>query len=110
MGRPVAGEVVILPFPQSNLQTGKRRPALVVASLPLGDVILCQITTQTRSDPHCVPLARNDMECGQLAVDSLVRVNRIFTIEKSLILYVAGRVFAVKLAEVKSKLRTLFAE
>jgi hypothetical protein len=27
MGEPVAGEVVVLPFPQTNLQSGKRRPA-----------------------------------------------------------------------------------
>jgi hypothetical protein len=28
MGKPVIGEVVVLPFPQTNLQSGKRRPAL----------------------------------------------------------------------------------
>ena len=33
MGKPLAGEVVVLPFPQTNLQAGKRRPALVVAEL-----------------------------------------------------------------------------
>lgn len=27
MGKPLAGEVVVLPFPQTNLQSGKRRPA-----------------------------------------------------------------------------------
>jgi len=31
MGKPVAGEVVVLPFPQTNLQSGKRRPALVAS-------------------------------------------------------------------------------
>jgi len=30
MGKPLVGEVVVLPFPQTNLQAGKRRPALVV--------------------------------------------------------------------------------
>ena len=29
MGKPIIGEVVVLPFPQTNLQAGKRRPALV---------------------------------------------------------------------------------
>lgn len=50
MGKPVAGEVVVLPFPQTDLQAGKRRPALVVASLTGDDLILCQVTTQARSD------------------------------------------------------------
>jgi mRNA interferase MazF len=45
MGKPVIGEVVVLPFPQTDLQAGKRRPALVVADLTGDDLILCQITT-----------------------------------------------------------------
>lgn len=30
MGKSVAGEIVVLPFPQTNLQAGKRRPASVI--------------------------------------------------------------------------------
>ncbi len=45
MGKPLVGEVVVLPFPQTDLQPGKRRPALVVADLYGDDLILCQITT-----------------------------------------------------------------
>ncbi len=40
MGKPVIGEVVVLPFPQTDLQTGKRRPALVIADLSGEDLIL----------------------------------------------------------------------
>ena len=50
MGKPVAGEVIVFPFPQTNLQSGKRRPALVVADLPGDDLVLCQITRKARSD------------------------------------------------------------
>ena len=39
MGKPVVGEVVVLPFPQTNLQSGKRRPALVVADLVGDDLV-----------------------------------------------------------------------
>jgi hypothetical protein len=39
MGKPIVGEVVVLPFPQSDLQTGKRRPGLVVANLKGDDLI-----------------------------------------------------------------------
>jgi hypothetical protein len=35
MGKPLVGEVVVLPFPQTNLQSGKRRPALVVVGYEL---------------------------------------------------------------------------
>jgi len=44
VGKPLAGEVIVMPFPQTNLQAGKRRTALVVAELTGDDAILCQIT------------------------------------------------------------------
>jgi mRNA interferase MazF len=42
----VKGDVVIVPFPFSDLTQAKRRPALVVANLRGNDLILCQITSQ----------------------------------------------------------------
>ena len=76
MGKPVIGEVVVLPFPQTDLQTGKRRPALVVAQVSRDDVILCQITTQSRRDLYSVPLAGNDFERGRLNTDSFIAERR----------------------------------
>ena len=109
MGKPVIGEVVVLPFPQTNLQSGKRRPALVVASLPGDDLILCQITSRNRSDGFSIPLTVGDFEKGRLAVDSFVRPNRLFTVESSVILYAAGKVKTAKLEEVRAKICELFA-
>jgi mRNA interferase MazF len=109
MGKPLVGEVVVLPFPQTNLQSGKRRPALVVANLTGDDLILCQITSQSRSDGHSVPLAVADFERGRLAVDSFIRPNRLFTVEQSVILYAAGKVKDAKLREVRAKIRDLFS-
>jgi mRNA interferase MazF len=62
MGKPVAGEVVVLPFPQTDLQAGKRRPALVVADLTGDDLILCQITSQSPRDSYSVSLTTTDFE------------------------------------------------
>ena len=109
MGKPLVGEVVVFPFPQTNLQSGKRRPALVVADLAGDDLVLCQITRQARSDGYAIPLAVSEFERGRLAVDSFIRANRLFTVEQSVILYVAGKVTDAKLQEVKSEIRQLFA-
>ena len=109
MGKPVIGEVVVLPFPQTNLQSGKRRPALVVAELVGDDLVLCQITRKPRSDGYCIPLVLADFERGSLAVDSFIRSNRLFTVEQSVILYAAGKIKDAKLEEVKAKIRQLFA-
>lgn len=109
MGKPVAGEVVVLLFPQTDLQIGKRRPALVVADLDRDDLILCQITTQSRHDSYSVALTGADFEHGRLNLDSFIRVNRLFTIEQSVILYSAAKVKTAKLIEVRAKIRDLFS-
>jgi hypothetical protein len=46
MGRFVRGDVVVTPFPYSDLSDSKKRPALVAAALKGDDVILCQITSR----------------------------------------------------------------
>ena len=109
MGKPVVGAVVVLPFPQTNFQAGKRRPALVVANLAGDDLILWQITTQARSDVYSVPLVTTDFEHGRLAVDSFIRPNRLFTVEHSVVLYTAAKVTDANVQEVRAKIRQLFA-
>ena len=108
MGKPVVGEVVVLPFPQTDLRAGKRRPALVVADLPGDDLILCQITSQSRRDGYSIPLDAGDFERGRLSVDSFIRPNRLFTVEQSVIFYSAAKVTSTKLNEVRARIRDLF--
>ena len=96
-------------FPQTNLQAGKRRPALVVADLIGDDLILCQITKQSRSDNYSISLTDADLTKGKLAVASFARANRLFTVERSVILYVAAHVSDSKLTEVKARIHSLFA-
>jgi mRNA interferase MazF len=109
MGKPVAGDVVVLPFPQTNLQSGKRRPALVVAELPGDDLVLCQITSQFRPDSYSIPLSAADFEQGRLAVDSFARAGRLFTIDQGVIQYTAARITQAKLEQVRATIRRLFA-
>ena len=46
-GKICKGDVVVVPFPFSDLTQAKRRPALVLSVLEGDDLILCQITSQT---------------------------------------------------------------
>jgi mRNA interferase MazF len=71
VGKFVIGDVVVLNFPQSNLQPGKRRPALVAAAVAGDDLILCQITSQKRSDGYSVALSNADFERGGLPLEAL---------------------------------------
>lgn len=76
MGKFVKGDVVVVPFPFSDLSTSKKRPALVVATLTGDDVILCQITSKTIGDSYAIPLSGADFKTGTLHRDSNIRPNR----------------------------------
>jgi len=56
MGRIVKGDVVVIPFPFTDLSGNKKRPALVLAVLPGDDLIVCQITSKSKSDPLVLSL------------------------------------------------------
>lgn len=90
MARFIKGEVVVVPFPFSNLTQTKRRPALVIASLAGDDVILCQITSQSKRDNYAITLMQEDFASGSLNQTSNIRPNRIFTADQSIILYSVG--------------------
>jgi mRNA interferase MazF len=109
MGRFVKGDVVVIPFPFSDLSNTKKRPALVVASLRGDDVILCQITGQTISDDYGIPLDTADFKDGSLKRPSSIRPNRLFTADGRIVEYRAGVIKDEKLQEVLQKIIQIIA-
>lgn len=108
MERFVKGDVVVIPFPFTDLSDYKKRPALVAAELESDDLILCQITSQKIKDKYAIPLEDEDFKTGGLKKKSNVRPNRIFTADKAIILYRAGRLKEVKMREITEKIMHIF--
>ena len=101
------GDVVVVPFPFSDLSDSKRRPALVLADLSGDDIILCQITSQFSRDSSAVFLTDNDFNKGTLKTDSYIRPNRLFTADKNIIAYKTGTISAKKYQRVFDALTNL---
>jgi len=97
MGSFVKGDVVIIPFPFSDLTGNKKRPAFVAADLSGDDIIVCQITSKSKDDPFALSLKASDFISGSLPVDSFIRPNKIFTADKNMILSVAGHLCETKI-------------
>ena len=91
MARFVRGDVVVVPFPFSDLTRAKRRPALVLAELDADDRILCQITSQDVRDRYAIELDDRDFRDGGLKRKSNIHPSRVFTCDTHIILYRAGR-------------------
>jgi len=100
MDPPAIGDVVLIPFPYSDLSQAKRRPALVIADVGIGDFVLCQITSKSYADRLAIPLSESDFAEGGLKRESFVRIGKLFTANSSIISGVAGRLNRVKMSEV----------
>ena len=103
MGPFIKGDVVVVPFPFSNIKGSTRRPALVIKDLSGDDLILCQITA-SRSDEYSVSLTNKDFKKGGLRKKSVIRPNRMFTADYHLIIYKIGSLKTEKINEVINKI------
>jgi mRNA interferase MazF len=100
----IKGDVVVIPFPFSDLSQSKRRPALIIASLEGDDKILCQITSKTIKDIYAISIDANDFDIGSLKQPGNIRPNRLFTADSHIISYRAGHINNDKLNQVVEKL------
>ncbi len=110
MARFVKGDVIIVPFPFSDLTEAKRRPALVVAVLQGNDLILCQITSRLVKDEYAISLEVDDFNIGSLRQTSNIRPNRLFTADREIIISKVGQIKLEKLEEVINKIIDIFQQ
>lgn len=108
MERFVKGDVVVMPFPYTDLSTVKKRPALVIASLKGENIILAQITKVERTDEDIISLKKSDFSTGMLKTDSYIMPSIIFTAESNSIEYKTGNLKQEKIKQVEKKLVEIF--
>ncbi|MBT3387761.1 MAG: type II toxin-antitoxin system PemK/MazF family toxin [Desulfobacula sp.] len=86
------GTIILTPFPFTDLAGTKVRPALIVSKTNPGeqDVIVCFITSKSERNQYAVKID-NTTETG-LKVPSTVRLDKIATIEKKVVLGELGKV------------------
>lgn len=110
MAKFVKGDIVVIPFPFSDLSQSKRRPALVLTVLQGNDLILCQITSKSIRDNYAIPVDQNDFASGSLSQESNVRPNRLFTADNQIVLYRIGNIKKIKLNQVINKIVEIIKE
>ncbi len=104
----VKGDVVVIPFPFSDLSASKKRPGIIVANLTGDDKIIAQITSSANTDSYAIPLELKNFKSGKLPHSSKIRPNKLFTADKSLISYKAGSISDKKIKEIEKELVKIF--
>ncbi len=103
------GDIVLVPFPFTDLSSSKRRPALVVSPDSFNtlreDLLLVAITSQLVDDENVVFLEPADFSEGRLPKKSMVKLTKVFTIHSALIVKKICSVKQNKLEETLAGLR-----
>ncbi len=100
-----ANDIILVPFPLTNLASQKIRPALQLSNATDTDIIFCAISTKKHSS-FDLPLTPTE-ENGLKQV-SYIRTNKIATIEKQLVLARLGTLEAKIVPSVHVKLKKVF--
>lgn len=104
------GQIVLFPFPQTDLEEGKLRPALLLCRLPgeYDDWLLCMISSQIA---QCVPEfdeivaeAESDFATSGLKVASVIRVGRLAVVKADRLLGAIGHIAPDRLQRIKARL------
>ncbi len=111
MGPFAKGDIVLFPFPYTDLNSRKLRPCLVLSDEMREDILLCQITSRNiEADGFTVELGKNDTKDGSLQIDSFIRANMLFTAEKTQVLKRICRVNENTYKEVVKKIVLLISK
>lgn len=99
------GDIVLITFPFTDLTGSKLRPAVILTDTTI-DLTVCFITTQLEwqeiTDVLIVPTSFNGLK-----KQSLIRVSKIATLDKTLAKGLLGRLTSSELSDLNDKLKTL---
>lgn len=105
-----AGQIVLFRFPQTDLEMGRLRPALLLGRLPgeYDDWLICMISPQIR---HHVPEFDEivqetdaDFAGSGLKVSSVIRVGRLAVVEGEMLVGAIGEIAPERLQRIKRRL------
>jgi mRNA interferase MazF len=112
----LAGQVVVFRFPQTDLEEGKLRPALLLGKLPgeYDDWLICMISSQTRQYiagfDEIVQESDDDFGESGLKFTSVIRVGRLAVVSGEILLGAIGQVSGKRLSRIKNHLLDWLAE
>ena len=111
-----SGQVVVFRFPQTDLEEGKLRPALLLGKLPgeYDDWLICMISSQTRQYisgfDEIIKDSDEDFEKSGLKVTSVIRVGRLAVVSGEILLGAIGEISSERLNRVKNNLSNWLSE
>lgn len=108
------GDIVLVPFPFTDLSSAKQRPALVVSSDVLNsmrdDVLVAAITSQIPAElePDEFSIPASELAACGLPKPSILRLSKLAALHRRLVIKRIGTLPTETLTQVLAQLRQLF--
>ncbi len=104
-------DIILIPFPFSDLTGSKVRPALVISNDAYNgiylDAIVVALTSNITNSQYKILITHSDLERGRLPVDSAVRCDKPFSVLQSKTLKVQARLTEEKFKAVQEAIAML---
>jgi mRNA interferase MazF len=105
---PEQGDIVLIPVPFTDLSSQKKRPVIIISNNVVNrdglDVIVVAMTSRPATAPYGFRINSTDLVEGALNRPGTVRVDKTYTLAKSIIVKKFGKVSPV----VIDRIRQLF--
>ena len=107
-------KIVLVPFPYDDLSGTKVRPAVCLTNeiSPHRHIVLAFITSRVSPTPSktdiVINLSDSDFGSTGLKVSSAIKLHRVITISKPMILRVLAELSATRQQDLDDKLRSIF--
>lgn len=105
------GEIVIVPFPFTDLSDKRQRPVLILSKEEdnklFGDVVTCGITSNLRNIKYSVLIDNSNLKRGIIPKKSRIKVNKLFTLDKRTIIKSVARINMETFEKVKKELYSI---
>ena len=105
------GDIVLIPFPFTDLSHSKKRPALVLSNKKYNketeDFIVCGITSNLKDRRYSVLITKKDLEKGFIPKKSIIKVDKIINLKQTLAIKKIGKVKNIIIKNIKKNLLEL---
>ncbi len=105
-------DLVLLPYPFTNFEGTKVRPAIIISNNSFNkisdDCLMVPLTTVIKDEPFSIFVEQKDLASGKLLQKSRVRADKIFCVEKRLILMKIGVLNDNTFDKVKQEINKIF--
>ena len=105
------GDIILISVPFSDLTSKKRRPVIVISNNAYnrvaGDMVVIALTSNPKVTDFSFSISSADLVRGKLKRVSRVRVDKIYTLSKTIVVNTFGSVSPMVLARIRHILTDL---